>query len=142
MVHELLSLVTETYAAWMKKWKALVGEGNDFTTQWNFYIKGGIMLRDDTPVMLRTEHYQEFVQQYDQALLDEFGGCIHFCGSGDAFIPTMCQSRHLYGIHSSQPELNDVAQLIACARASDIVLLGLAKEYLPPDIETGVIALK
>lgn len=141
MVRELLSLVTTTYAAWMRAWKTLVGEGNDFTTHWNFYIRGGIMLRDDTSVMLCTEHYETFVRPYDQALLDEFGGCIHFCGRGNAFIASMCQSRNLYGLHSSQPELNDVALLLRSTLPNRIALLGLPVEYLPCDVQTGVIVL-
>ncbi|NLE43606.1 MAG: hypothetical protein GX620_02695, partial [Chloroflexi bacterium] len=51
LVHELLELVTDTYVAWMHEWKRLTGEQNDFTTHWSFFIKGGVMLRDDTPVM-------------------------------------------------------------------------------------------
>lgn len=142
LVHALLSLVTETYRQWMWAWKAFIGEGNEFTTQWNFYMPGGIMLRDDTPVMLSTEHYEAFVKPYDQALLDEFGGCIHFCGRGDAFIESMCHSRHLYAIHSSQPELNDVERLVRSTLARGIALLGLPAEYLPSGCETGVIVLK
>ena len=139
LVHALLVLVTETYARWMRRWKALAGEGNDFTTHWSFHIRGGIMLRDDTTVMLSGRHYETFVKPYDQALLDEFGGCIHFCGRGDAFIASMCRSRSLYGINPSQPELNDVALLWRSARANRLVLLGLPERYLPPGTQTGVI---
>jgi hypothetical protein len=142
MVHDLLALVTETYARYMRDWKALVGEGNVSTTQWNFYMKGGIMIRDDTPVMLRTEHYEAFVKPYDQALLDEFGGCIHFCGRGDAFIASMCESRNLYGIHSSQPDLNDVELLIRSTLGNKIALLGLPEQYVPAEANTGIIVLR
>jgi hypothetical protein len=142
LVHALLSLVTETYRIWMKAWKAFVGEGNAFTTHWNFYIKGGIMLRDDTPVMLSPAHYETFVKPYDQALLDEFGGCIHFCGTGNAFIASMCKSRNLFGIHSSQPDLNDVALLVESATSNQVALLGLPQQYVPGDLRTGVIVLR
>ncbi len=139
LVGALLALVTETYARWMRRWKALAGEGNDFTTHWSFHIRGGIMLRDDTAVMLSARHYERFVKPYDQALLDEFGGCIHFCGRGDAFIASMCRSRNLFGINCSQPELNDTALLIHSAQANRLVLLGLPERYLPAGAETGVI---
>ena len=142
MVHELLALVTETYARYMRAWKELVGEDNLFTTQWNFYMQGGIMIRDDTPVMLRTEHYEEFVKPYDQALLDEFGGCIHFCGRGDAFVASMCESDNLYGIHSSQPDWNDVDLLIRSTLDKDIALLGLPEKYVPAEANTGIIVLR
>ncbi len=131
MVHELLALVTETYRCWMRTWKAFIGEGNEFTTHWNFYVRGGIMLRDDTAVMLSAAHYEEFVKPYDQALLDEFGGCIHFCGRGDSFVPSMLESANLYGIHCSQPELNDMQALLSKARERRIVVLGLPERYAP-----------
>ena len=142
LVHELLSLITETYAIWMRKWKDLTGEGNRFTTHWNFYTKGGIVLRDDSAVILSPGHYSEFVKPYDQRLLDEFGGSIHYCGSGDGFIESMCTSRNLFGIHVSQPELNDVELLRACALSNGVVLLALPDEYVPGDLRTGVVVLR
>jgi hypothetical protein len=142
LVHALLRLVVETYRQWMHAWKALTGEGNAFTTHWNLYIKGGIMLRDDTPVMLSPDHYEEFVKPYDQDLLDEFGGCIHYCGKGDRFISSMCRSRNLYGINASQPELNDVDLLIESAQANRLVLLGLREEYLPAGREIAAIVVR
>lgn len=145
LVHALLALVTETYRVWMREWKAFVGEGNEFTTQWNFYIRGGIMLRDDTPVMLSAGHYEEFVKPYDQALLDEFGGCIHFCGRGDAFISSMGECEHLYGIHSSQPDLNDVDLLLRSTVDRGIALLGFPQHYLTATgagHRTGIIVLR
>jgi hypothetical protein len=92
--------------------------------------------------MLSTEHYEEYVKPYDQALLDEFGGCIHFCGRGDSFIQPMCHSQNLYAIHSSQPELNDVELLVRSTLDSGIALLGLPAEYLPSGCDTGVIVLR
>jgi hypothetical protein len=143
LVHELLTLVTETYIVWMKQWKAFIGEGNDFTTHWNFYIKGGIMVRDDTPVMLSLAHYETFVKPYDQQLLDEFGGCIHFCGKADYLVPSMCESRNLYGIHSSQPELNDMRMIKDAAFAQQIALLGVPEAYVSElNIKTGTITLR
>jgi hypothetical protein len=142
LVHALLSLVTKTYAAWMRRWKDLAGEDNVFTTHWSFYIKGGIMLRNDTPVMLSRAHYEEFVKPYDQELLDEFGGCMHYCGRGDAFIASMCDSPNLYGVNCSQPELNNVDLLIRSALSHRQVLLALPERYLPEGLNTGVITIR
>ncbi len=142
VVHNLVALVVETYRRWMQAWKEFIGEGNDFTTQWNFYMKGGIMLRDDTAVTMSTQHYEEFVMPYDQQLLDEFGGCIHFCGKAKAFIGPMTASRGLYGINMSQPELNDVPAVLALAQKHKLVVMGLAQAYVPPNAQTGFIVLK
>ena len=141
VVHKLLSLVTETYRVFMRQWKAFTGEGNDFTTHWNYFIKGGIMLRDDTAVTLSKRHYEEFVKPYDQALLDEFGGCIHFCGRGMAFVESMCQSRNLYGINMSQPDWNDTPKVIDIAHSRRLVVVGLAADYVPQGARTGFTVL-
>ena len=66
------------------------------------------MLRDDSAVMLSPTAFREFVQPYDQQVLDTFGGCIHFCGRGEHFIDAMAECRQLYGINMSQPELNNM----------------------------------
>jgi len=142
VVHNLVALVTETYRRWMRAWKEFTGEGNDFTTHWSLYMRGGIMLRDDTAVTMSTQHYEEFVKPYDQMLLDEFGGCIHFCGKAKAFIRSMCASRRLYGINMSQPELNDVPAALALAQQHRLVVLGLAEAYVPRQARTGFTVLK
>jgi hypothetical protein len=139
VVHDLLALVTETYRVWMRAWKAFIGEGNDFTTHWTFYIKGGIMLRNDTAVTMRRQHYEEFVKPYDQALLNEFGGCIHFCGKGMAFVESMAASNNLFGLNMSQPDWNDTAKVIDIAARNKLVMVGLAREYAPATARTGFI---
>jgi hypothetical protein len=142
LVHPLLELVVETYIAWMHRWKALVGEGNDITAHWNTMMKGGIMIRDDTPVMLSPGHYEEFVKPYDQRLLNEFGGCIHFCGRGTQFIASMCASDGLYGIHSSQPELNDLDLLWRSTQEHKLTLITLPEAMLPCGARRGATLLR
>ena len=142
LVHSLLGLVVETYIEWMHRWKALVGEGNSFTAHWNVMMKGGIMLRDDTPVMLSSTQYEEFVKPYDQQLLNEFGGCIHFCGRGDQFIASMCTSPNLFGINSSQPELNNLDLLWRSAQQHKLTLISLPETLLPSGARRGATLLR
>ena len=142
MVHDLLDLIARTYIAWLCRWKERVGEGNDFTAHWSHMMRGGAMLRDDTPVMLSQAQYLEFVRPYDQRVLNVFGGCIHYCGRGDQFIEPMAASANLYGIHASQPELNDITKLWRVTREHRLVLLGLPEEYLPDDTDTGVTLVR
>ena len=139
LVHELLSLITRTYCVWMNAWKDLTGEGNEFTTHWSFYMKGGILLRDDSAVMISPGQYEEFVKPYDQILLDEFTGGIHFCGCGDHFVPSMSESRNLLAFHVSQPELNDMDVLWESAVKNKIFLLEIPEAYIPEGTRTGVI---
>lgn len=141
VVHRLLALVTETYKVWMRAWKKLSGEGNEFTTHWNFYMKGGIMLRDDTAVTLSAKHYDEFIKPYDQALLDEFTGCMHFCGNGMAFVRSMSDSPNLYGFALSQPSWNDMPVVLELAAKHKLVMLGLHHNHVPAAARTGFLVL-
>ncbi|MCE5259645.1 MAG: uroporphyrinogen decarboxylase family protein [Chloroflexi bacterium] len=138
LVHSLLELVTATYIAWLSAWKRLAGEGNDWTVHWNIWQKGGAMLRDDSAVMLSGDQYHEFVQPYDQRVLDTFGGCIHFCGRGAQFIASMSASRGLYGLNLSQPELNNMTRVSELCAARRLVLLDLNEDYVPVGVDTGV----
>jgi hypothetical protein len=138
LVHALLDLVTETYIAWLRRWQARFGENTALTAHWNIMMRGGAMVRDDTAVMLSPAHYREFVRPYDQRILDAFGGCIHFCGRGAAFVGDMVESRNLYGLHISQPELNDMDTVWRLCQERRLVLLALPEEYVHPGTDTGV----
>ena len=142
-VKALLQLVTDTYIKWLKEWKEMTGEGNDYTTHWGMFMKGGTCVRNDTPVMITPDQYEEFVRPYDQQILDEFGGTIHFCGNGGVFLKSMCEnSRNLYGINMSQPHLNNSGEFIEYTQSNRIVLWGLDEKYIPAGVKTGVIAVR
>lgn len=138
LVHALLRLVVETYRQWLTRWYAQLPEDAAWTAHWNIMMPGAAMLRDDTATLLSARQYATFVQPYDQALLDAFEGCIHFCGRGDHLVERMFTSRHLHGLHISQPELNDMPRVWALSRARRIVLLDVPEEYLPAGPLAGV----
>ncbi|MFH1761831.1 MAG: hypothetical protein ABIA63_12100, partial [bacterium] len=142
LVHELLQLVTYTYIDYMRKWKEFINEKNDFSTHWRLYTRGGIMIRNDTAVMLSPEQYDEFVKPYDQKLFDEFGGSVHFCGKGDFFIESMCRSRNLYGINVSQPELNNMDLILKSCAENKIPLIGIDENLVPENAKTGYIVYR
>jgi hypothetical protein len=137
LVQALLDLVVATYIAWLRHWKEQVGEGNVMTPHWGGMIRGGAMLRDDTPVMLNARQYRAFVQPYDQRILDVFGGCIHFCGSGRSFLPDMVNCQQLYGVNMSQPDWNDVAAFWRLCRGRQLVVLDIAEAFVPDGLKSG-----
>ena len=142
LVHALLDLVVETYIVWLTAWKAFSGEGNDWTAHWRIMMRGGAMLRNDTPVMISARQYREFVKPYDQRLLDVFGGCVHFCGSGKSFLADMVDSEHLYGLNMSQPELNDMDAFWRLCTAHRLAVLEMPAAYVPAGMRTGVTVCK
>ena len=139
LVHRLLDLVTDTYVAYLRAWREHVDEDQPWTAHWTFLMRGAAMLRDDTPVMLRTAQYEEFVKPYDQRILDEFGGCIHYCGCGNQFIESMSTSRNLYGVNISQPDWNNMERFWRAVTANHLVVLGIDEAYVPADTRRGVV---
>ncbi|QUH30610.1 uroporphyrinogen decarboxylase/cobalamine-independent methonine synthase family protein [Vallitalea guaymasensis] len=96
LVHELLSLVTETYIEYMKKIKPYLNDerGNDYSYHWGTLYRGKIVLRNDSAVNVSKGMYQEFIQPYDERILEEFGsGSIHFCGRADQIVVDMAYTK-------------------------------------------------
>ena len=139
LVHALLDLVTETYIVWLGAWCEQVAEDESWTAHWSFLMRGATMIRDDTPVMMNTAQYEEFVKPYDQRILDAFGGCIHYCGRADQFIASMAESRNLYGVNMSQPELNDMDLFWRSVQENGLVVLGMPEAHVPANVGAGVV---
>ncbi len=113
LVHAMMQLLTDTYTAFLNKWFEIFPVGSEMNVHWSaLRHRGRILLRDDSAMNLSPELYEEFAAPYDGALLDRFdGGAVHFCGRGDHYIETLCNTPKLYGINMSQPELNDMEKI-------------------------------
>jgi hypothetical protein len=139
LVHQLLDVVTETYTTLMTEWESLVPPATDgYTVHWSMLHKGRLMLRDDSAMNLSATMFCEFVQPYDQRLLQRFGGgAIHFCGRGDHFLPHMTQMPGLHAINMSQPELNDMELCFTHTIDRGIRLIGLARAAVEAAVARG-----
>lgn len=115
-VHEVLSLITDTYANFLDKWYEIIpknAEMNPHWTNWAYlWHRGAILIRNDSAMNLSPDLYREFSVPYDSSLLDRFGGgCIHFCGRGDHYIEALSEMKGVYAINMSQPHLNDMEKI-------------------------------
>ncbi len=142
IVHRLLKLITDTYLVFMRKWKKLIGEWDELSAHWCFYMKGEILLRNDSAVLISRGHYEEYSKQYDQVILNEFSGGNHYCGCGNTFIESMCEIKNLLSIHCGQPELNDINLLVKSAGANNLVLLEFPEKHSLKKLDTGVFLKK
>lgn len=124
LLRQVLELVTQTYAAFMREWYKLV-PAQPLSTHWGLMHRGTLMLREDSLMNLSPEIYADFIRPLDQRLFDEFGGgAIHFCGRGDHFIEPMSQMRGLSAINLSQPHLNDMDRIYRFTVDKGMLLLG------------------
>jgi hypothetical protein len=129
LLRDFLDLVTETYAAFMRHWYALVPPQGEVAAHWTLLHRGQLMVRNDSLMNLSPQTYVEFVRPLDERLFEEFGGgAIHFCGRGDHFIAAMAETRGLTGVQLSQPHLNDMETVCRATVDRGIVLLDLNRE--------------
>lgn len=143
-VHAVMRLITDTYKGFMDKWYSLIPcPQKDLCVHWGIMQRGPIMLRLDSGMNLSADFYDEFSKPYDRELLDYYGGgCLHFCGRGDHYVPSLCEMQNLNGINLSQPELNDMDVILhaVCDTNKRIVGLGGAAQFAQkPYMKKGIL---
>ena len=136
LVHGVLSLITETYIAFMEKWNRLHAPDAELNTHWgSFWHRGTLVLRNDSAMNLSPEFYEEFSVPYDTRLLSHFGGGVmHFCGKGDHYVEALCKIPQLYGINLSQPQYNDMEKIYRNTVDKGIAILGFSGERAREDV--------
>lgn len=77
-------------------------------------------MREDASINLGLEHYETFVKPYTQRLLDEFGGCIHWCGDAKAWWRSLITLKNLTAINPYQGEFYDPVELHEACRETGV----------------------
>ncbi len=138
LVKDVLDLITQTYVRFMQEWAKRVPFDTPHNVHWSLLHKGNIMLRDDSAMNLSLKMFKEFIEPYDQKLLDEFGGgAIHFCGKGDHYIPRIPEMPGVFAVNMSQPEYNDMEKIFAHTVDQGIKLLRLSRESAETALQQG-----
>ena len=106
----------------------LVSDGPPgYSHQHAVMIKGNILLRVDSAIMLSPKMYREQVAPHDERVLRELGGGgIHCCGCFRHLAGEILQLPSLRSLDLGQPELNDVDAIYARARERNIPLIRVA----------------
>lgn len=109
LVHGLLSLITETFTAFMERWQTIFPLYPEINCYKFYHYLGGILLRCDSAMNLSPELYREFAVPYDTKLYERFGGgAMHFCGRGDHYIEVLSSTPGLTGVNLAQAHYNDM----------------------------------
>lgn len=136
-LHAFLRLICDEYIQVIEKWYSII-PAPEPNVHYGFFMKGGILLRDDSAMNLSPELYREFGYPYDSMLLTRFGGgVVHFCGRGDHYIDIITSCPALTGINMSQPHLNDMEKIYSCTVDRGIPLFAFPKAYAEADIGRG-----
>lgn len=86
-------------------------------------IKGTILLRDDSTILMSPETYRKVVAPHDERVMRELGGGgIHSCGTADAHLPAYLELPSLRCLDLGQSEMNDLDRLYPKLRKSRVPL--------------------
>ena len=130
LVHGMMQLITDTYVRFLDRWFELYPAQGELSVHWDYWIKGGICLRNDSAINLSPEQYTEFVLPYDKYLLDYYnGGSVHYCGKGDHFVGIVASQTKVTGFDISQPHLNDMEKVFDAVFSSGKKLVNMASVY-------------
>ena len=136
LVHAALSLITDTYTAFMDRWFELFPCTAEAKPHWPFvWHLGKIFLRSDSAMNLSPALYEEFSVPYDTKLLDHFdGGAMHFCGRGDHYIEMLCKIPKLYCVNLSQPQYNNMETIYSNTVDKGIYIVGFNRDRAREDL--------
>jgi hypothetical protein len=138
LVRAFLSLITETYLRFMRRWNEMVPSLGGYGVHWSMLHRGRIMIRNDAATNLSPAMFDEFVRPYDQRLLIELGGGgIHFCGRGDHFIAQAAQTSGVHAVNVTQPALNDIEAIFRSTIDKRINLIGFEREAAEQAVRQG-----
>ena len=87
-------------------------------------IKGNILIRNDSAIMISPEMYESQVAHHDEYVLKEMGGGgIHSCGKIDFNIPEIFKQPSIQCFDFGQSHLNDLDLVYALAKEKKIPLI-------------------
>ena len=146
MVHSLLRLITEAYIQFMKEFKKTIRDEDapGYVYHWGTLFRGSIVLRNDSPVNLSKDMYEEFVRPYDEKILDAFGGgSMHYCGRADQWIFSMMECKGIEALNFGQPpnlvfEFDFLKKIYGRAKERKIPIAGyiMKKDIVPSIMST------
>jgi hypothetical protein len=103
--------------------------GDGFQYQHATAVKGEILLRSDTTIMISPSLYQEFILPHDSRIGQALGSvAVHFCGNGQHQLANMLETTNLGSLDFGQSWMMDVDDMYAAASAQKA---GLTRVTVP-----------
>jgi len=120
--------VALTQIGFARQLAPLVSDGSDgFAHQHATMIRGNMLLRDDSAILMSPGMYRDQIAPQDEFVLRELnGGGIHCCGSVGLHILRFLEPAGLQSFDFGQSEQNDVDAIYALAKPRQIPLIRVA----------------
>jgi len=125
LIDKGLKLMAEAQVGFAKHLQQFTTEKEDgFTHQHAVPVKGNILIRNDSAIMISPEMYADQVAPHDEFVLKEMnGGGIHSCGKIDFNLNEIFKLPSIQSFDFGQSYLNDVNSAYQLARDKKIPLL-------------------
>ena len=133
LLSALLERITATIMLAHRRFSAEVSEniGPGFHYQHGTAVRGEILLRSDSTIMISPDLYRKFILEHDGLIGQALGGvAVHFCGDGQHQIENMLSTPNLGSLDLGQPWLMDIDAIYAQALKAKV---GLVRLTLPED---------
>ena len=138
LIHKALTLVSDTYIAFMNEVEKIVPPKTDgVSVHWGHVHKGRILTRVDSAMNLSPEMFDTFVLPYEKKILNTYGGGMHACGKVDHYIDRLDQIEGLSAFNMSQPHMNDMEKVYKNTVDKGIVIIGLNTETVEYSAKIG-----
>jgi hypothetical protein len=125
LVDQSLSLIASTQIQYAQKLlRYITNNYPGYSFQHNVLIKGNILIRDDSAIMISPEIYRNQVAYYDEWVLKSMqGGGIHSCGKIDFNIPEMLNLPSVKCFDFGQSHLNRLDNVYSLSMEKHIPLI-------------------
>jgi len=125
LARDLLELMTETFIAYHKRCKAIIGEplNSAYHIGGLKLARGGVRICDDSATLISPTAYEEFVRPYNLRCFEPFdGGWLHFCGNGNHILDQMLAMAPVHYLHLGNPDDHDLIDLVKKTTEKEVVL--------------------
>ena len=125
VVREVLLHIAAGQVGFAHSLEPYITDGPDgFSHQHASSVRGAILIRDDSAVMISQDMYRDVVAEADEQVLSGMGGGgIHSCGRIDHQVEALFDLDSILCLDLGQPEMNDLDVIYTEARPKGISLV-------------------
>ncbi|MBI9019158.1 MAG: hypothetical protein JEZ07_18055 [Phycisphaerae bacterium] len=128
LIDRAMMLCAQAQIGFARHLKNLINDGpTGYSHQHAMKVKGNILIRNDSAVMISPDMYRSQIVPHDEYVLSQMGsGSIHSCGKIDHIVQEFMELDSCKSIDIGQPELNDLDKIYVLAQKHKVSLVRLS----------------
>ena len=127
-LQDLLNTVTTAQIGFARYLQSHVTDGPEgFSHQHGSMFPGGVLIRNDTSIMLSPEMYRDNISVHDARVLNELGGGgVHSCGNIMHLVSEYLELPNIHSLDLGNPDMNDLDSMYERAREKQTALVRIS----------------